>query len=107
MKESRDQAEFERLRMAMTSSQAATAAWRALLIESLGDRMGGSGPGPTQDEIDTLASLEEAQQRASTNFMMFVVSVLLKRSANAWLQMSASVGSTAMHIDPRPRDSTS
>ena len=92
--------ELERLRLAMTSSKAATAAWRALLIEALGDRMCGSGPGPTQDDIDTLASLEQAQQRASTHFMMFVASVLLKRSANAWLQTSASVGSAGMHIDP-------
>jgi hypothetical protein len=53
--------------------------------------MCGCGSGPTQDELDTLASLEAAQQRASTNFMMFVVSVLLKRSTNAWLQMSAPV----------------
>lgn len=105
MKKSPDQAELERLRTAMTGSEAATAAWRALLIESLGDRMCGSGSGPTQDEIDTLASLEEAQQRASTNFMMFVASVLLKRSANACLHISASVGSAGMHIDPRPRGS--
>lgn len=91
MKESCDRAELERLHSEMTSSMAATAAWRELLIESLGDRMCGSGSGPTQDEIDTLASLEAAQQRASANFMMFVVSVLLKRSTKAWLQMSAPV----------------
>lgn len=99
MQEACDQAELERLRMAMTTSKAATAAWRELLIESLGDRMCGSGQGPRQDQIDTLTSLEEAQQRASTSFMMFAVSVLLKRSANAALQMSASVG--------HPRESTS
>jgi hypothetical protein len=99
MQEACDQAELERLRTAMTSSKAATAAWRELLIESLGDRMCGSGQGPSQDQIDTLTSLEEAQQRASTSFMMFAVSVLLKRSASAALQMSASVG--------HPRESTS
>jgi len=76
--EARDLAELERLRMTMTSSKAATVAWRELLIESLGDRMCSSGPGPTQDEIDVLASLDEAQQRASENYMMFLVSGSLK-----------------------------
>jgi hypothetical protein len=96
MQESSGQAARERLHMAMRTSKTATAAWRELLIESLGDRMCGSGPGPTQDEIDTLTSLEEAQQRASTSFLMFVTS---KPPANAALQMSASAG--------HPRDSTS
>lgn len=78
MTESYDQhAELQRLHAAMTGSKAASAAWRELLIESLGDRMCGSGAGPTQDEIDTLASLEEEQQRASEDYMVFLASVSL------------------------------
>jgi hypothetical protein len=107
MMESRDLAGLERLHTTMRCSKAATVAWRELLVESLGDRMCGSGLGPTQDEIDTLASLDEAQQRASENYTMFLASVSLKRSTNAWLQMRASAGLGGTHIDPRPRDSTS
>lgn len=72
--EARGLAELERLRVTMTSSRAATVEWREMLIESLGDRMCSSGPGPTQDEIDVLASLDEAQQRASENYRMFLAS---------------------------------
>jgi hypothetical protein len=77
--QSSDKAELERLRAAVISSKAATIAWRDLLIESLGDHMCGSGKGPTQDDIDTLACLEKAQQRASENYASFLVSVSLKR----------------------------
>jgi hypothetical protein len=76
--ESADQAELERLRAAMASSRAAAAAWRELLIESLGDHMCGNGPGPTPDEIETLASLEQAAQRASQDYAAFLVSISLK-----------------------------
>ena len=76
-----DKAELERLRSMMVSSRAATAAWREVLIECLGDRMCGSGDGPTPEQLQTLASLEEAEQRALENYLMFVVSSPVKRSS--------------------------
>lgn len=79
--ESSDQAELERLLSAIASSRAATAAWRELLIELAGDHMCGSGPGPTQEDIDTLTSLEEAQQRAWDNYIAFLTSLSLKQSS--------------------------
>lgn len=75
-----DKAEFDRLRLAVIGSRAAVAAWRELLIESLGDRMCGSGAGPAPDEIETLAYLEEAQQRASEDYLSFLISMSLKRN---------------------------
>lgn len=75
-----DKAEFDRLRLAVIGSRAAVAAWRELLIESLGDRICGSGAGPTPDEIETLACLEEAQQRASEDYLSFLISASLTRN---------------------------
>ncbi len=74
-----DKAEFDRLRLAVIGSRAAVAAWRELLIESLGDRICGSDAGPTPDEIETLACLEEAQKRASEDYLSFLISTSLKR----------------------------
>jgi hypothetical protein len=77
--ESPDQEELERLRSKMASTRAATVAWRQLLIESVGDRMCGSGGGPTPEQIQTLASLERAEQRAFERYLMFLVSTSLRR----------------------------
>jgi hypothetical protein len=74
-----DQEELESLRSKMVSSRAATVAWRQLLIESLGDSMCGSGAGPTSEQIQTLASLERAEQRALERYMLLLVSTSLKR----------------------------
>lgn len=74
-----DQEELKSLRSKMVSSRAATVAWRQLLIESLGDRMCGSGAGPTPEQIQTLASLERAEQRALERYMLLLVSTSLKR----------------------------
>lgn len=76
--ETPDYAELERLRSKMLSSRAATVAWRELLIESLGDRLCGSGDGPTQEQIQTLACLEEAEQRALERYLRFIASTSLK-----------------------------
>ncbi|VTU34784.1 hypothetical protein H4CHR_03489 [Variovorax sp. PBS-H4] len=75
--ESSDYAELERLRSTLVSSRAATVAWRELLIESLGDRICGSGRGPTPEQIQTLASLEEAEQRALEHYLRFLASISL------------------------------
>jgi len=77
--ESPDQEELERLRSKMASTRAATVAWRQLLVESVGDRMCGSGGGPTPEQIQTLASLERAEQRAFERYLMFLVSTSLRR----------------------------
>jgi hypothetical protein len=71
--ESCDKAELERLRSAMASTRAAAVAWRELLVESLGNCLCGDGPGPTPEDIDTLASLEEAAQQASRNYVLFLL----------------------------------
>jgi hypothetical protein len=76
--DSSDKAELERLRAAWASSRAAAAAWREWLIESLGNHMCGSGPGPTPDEIDLLAFLEQAEQRASESYAAFLISISRK-----------------------------
>lgn len=75
--ETSDHAELERLRSKMLSSRAATVAWRELLIESLGNRLCGSGDGPTQEQIQTLASLEEAEQRAVERYLRFLATTSL------------------------------
>ncbi len=75
--ETSDHAELERLRSEIVSSRAATVAWRELLIESLGDRLCGSGGGPTPEQIQKLACLEEAEQRALERYLMFLVSTSL------------------------------
>ena len=72
-----DHAELERLRSEMVSSRAATVAWRERLIESLGDRLCGSGGGPTPEQIQTLACLEEAEQRALERYLRFLASTSL------------------------------
>ena len=77
--EAPDQAELERLRSKIASSRAATVAWRELLIESLGDRLCGSGEGPTPDQLQTLASLERAEQQALERYLSFLVSASMKR----------------------------
>jgi hypothetical protein len=74
-----DHAELERLRSKMVSSRAATLAWREMLIESLGDRLCGSGGGPTPEQIETLARLEEAEQRALERYLSFLASSSLNR----------------------------
>ena len=74
-----DQAELERLRSKMVSSRAATVAWRELLIESVGDRLCGSGEGPTPDQLRTLASLERAEQQAVERYLLCLVSTSMKR----------------------------
>ena len=78
-----DQAELERLRSKMASSRAATVAWRELLIESVGDRLCGSGEGPTPDQLQTLASLERAEQQALERYLMCLVSASMKRDRQA------------------------
>jgi hypothetical protein len=75
--ETSDHAELERLRSEMVSSRAATVAWRELLIESLGDRLCGSGGGPTPEQIQTLARLEEAEQQALECYLRFLASTSL------------------------------
>ena len=75
--ETSDHAELEKLRSTMVSSRAATLAWRELLIESLGDRLCGSGCGPTPEQIQTLASLEAAERRAFERYLMFLASTSL------------------------------
>ena len=77
--EAPDQAELERLRSKIASSRAATVAWRELLSESLGDRLCGSGEGPTPDQLQTLASLERAEQQALERYLSFLVSASMKR----------------------------
>ncbi|VTU29650.1 hypothetical protein H6CHR_03237 [Variovorax sp. PBL-H6] len=72
-----DYAELERLRSKLVSSRAAAVAWRELLIESLGDCLCGSGSGPTPEQIQTLASLEEAEQRALEHYLRFLASTSL------------------------------
>lgn len=67
-----DEAELDRLRSTMVSNRAATVAWRQRLIESLGDRLCGSGGGPTPDQIRILASLEEAERLALERYMGFL-----------------------------------
>lgn len=81
--EAPDQAELERLRSKMASSRAATVAWRELLIESVGDRLCGSGGGPTPDQLQTLASLERAEQQALERYLMCLVSASMKRDRQA------------------------
>ena len=61
--ESPDRDELEKLRASVVSSRAAVVAWRELLIESVGDRLCGSGEGPTPEQIQTLSSLERVLQR--------------------------------------------
>ena len=77
--DSPDQEELEKLRSRMVNSRAATAAWRELLIESLGDRLCGSGEGPTPEQMQTLSSLEQSEQRARERYVLCLVSVSLKR----------------------------
>ncbi|KWT65711.1 MULTISPECIES: hypothetical protein [unclassified Variovorax] len=72
-----DHAELERLRSKVLSTRAATVAWRELLIESLGNRLCGSGGGPTPEQIQTLASLEEAEQQAVERYLMFLATASL------------------------------
>lgn len=72
-----DHAELERLRSKVLSTRAATVAWRELLIESLGNRLCGSGGGPTPEQIQTLASLEEAEQRAVERYLMHLATTSL------------------------------
>ncbi|VTU14281.1 hypothetical protein SRS16CHR_01014 [Variovorax sp. SRS16] len=57
-------AELERLRRMLHSAEAAVADWRERLIESLGDRMCGSGQGPAPEDLATLAALQAEEQRA-------------------------------------------
>jgi hypothetical protein len=72
---SSDEAELERLRMALASSHGAAAAWREQLIESLGDHMCGSGRGPTPEDIRGLLCLEQAEQRALERYARFLLKV--------------------------------
>jgi hypothetical protein len=106
MQESCDQAELERLHLVLASSTAATAAYRELLIESLGDRMCGSGPGPTQDEIAAFSCLEEAQQRASENYVLFKNSLSLSEIDQGTAAMRALTRPIAAHVDSHPRART-
>ncbi|WP_143684857.1 hypothetical protein [Variovorax sp. KK3] len=76
--ESTDEAELERLRLALHSSHGAAAAWREQLIEALGDHMCGSGRGPTPEDIRGLLCLEEAEQMALERYARFLLQVARK-----------------------------
>ncbi|MDR6535561.1 hypothetical protein [Variovorax soli] len=76
--ESPDRDELEKLRASVVSSRAAVVAWRELLIESVGDRLCGSGEGPTPEQIQTLSSLERAEQQARERYVRCLVSTLLR-----------------------------
>lgn len=54
-----DQASLDVLREALERSAASLAAHRADMIESLGDHLCGSGPGPQPADNERLALLEE------------------------------------------------
>ncbi|GAA4335519.1 hypothetical protein GCM10023165_12040 [Variovorax defluvii] len=70
-----DEAELERLRLALASSHGAAAAWREQLIESLGDHMCGSGCGPTPEDIRGLLCLEQAEQQALERYARFLLQI--------------------------------
>lgn len=72
---SSDEAELEKLRLALASSHGAAAAWREQLIESLGDHMCGSGRGPTPEDIRGLLCLEQAEQQALERYARFLLHI--------------------------------
>ena len=79
--ESSDEAELERLRLALASSHGAASAWREQLIESLGDHMCGSGGGPTPNDIRGLLRLEQAEQQALERYARFLLQVAMGRGS--------------------------
>jgi hypothetical protein len=67
-------AEAARLRLAAEAAARAVALHREWLVESLGDRMCGSGWGPGPAEIEALAGLEQAERAARRRLSHFLSS---------------------------------
>jgi hypothetical protein len=65
-------AEAARLRLAAEAAARAVALHREQLVESLGDRMCGSGWGPDAAEIEALAELERAERAARRRLSHFL-----------------------------------
>ena len=72
-----DTANLAKLWLAWTISRTATAEERERLIELAGDRMCGSGAGPSQDELDGLAALEETQRLAWESYLSVLLAIAI------------------------------
>jgi hypothetical protein len=74
-----DKTELERLLRALRHAQAALAQRRGRLIESFGDRLCGSGRGPSAEDLALLAALQALEQRAREDHALFLISLSLKQ----------------------------
>ena len=65
-------AQVARLHLAVEAAARAVALHREQLVESLGDRMCGSGWGPGPAEVEALAALEQVERAARRRLSHFL-----------------------------------